>query len=683
MRCIAWLGIAAGLAFQPIASSGQSNSASQTTPAATITGVAIAPTPTAITIGAAQQFTASVSGTQSPNRAVTWSIKAADGSTISPGTLSEKGLYTTPYPAPQTVTVTATSVQDPTQSASVTFNLTPPADAAGPALSVDAGNPTRPINPLIYGWNAFAHDPAAEMAARITIDRFGGDGTSRYNYLLDMTGSGDDWYFENGTGATGLQATGQFNQQVIADKAVGAKTMGTVDVLGWVANGSKNCSFPRSLYPDQLAFEPYGHTCGNGKLPDKSIITGNSPTLTSIPVGPSFAHDWVAYLVSQFGTAAQGGVAMYDLDNEPTWWDGGHRDVHPLASTYDEVTNNGIATAKAVKTSDPTAEIAGPVIDFWWNYFYSKRDIESGWTSGVPCHAAWSNPIDRNNHGGVPMIEYYLQQFKAASDTFGERLLDYLDIHAYDAATYDGKSVGLTSVGDTGAQQARLNSTRAMWDPTYTDKELPQANYPTDANYTKSCKTPLMAPRIIPMMQEWIARNYPGTKTAISEYNWGGQESMNGAIAQADLLGIFGKYGLDMATLWGPPDPKTQMPGLMAYEAFRNYDGSGSEFGDTALDSNSANQGKLAVYGAKRTSDGAVTIIVLNKTYGALTSTLSLPNLTATHPAQEFLYSNANLNAIVAEPSVPLTPAAVGATASTISQSFPAQSIILFVIPAH
>ena len=53
----------------------------------------------------------------------------------------------------------------------------------------------------------------------------------------------------------------------------------------------------------------------------------------------------MAYLVSKFGTAANGGVAIYDLDNEPSWWDAVHRDVHPVPFTYDEVTNNGISTA--------------------------------------------------------------------------------------------------------------------------------------------------------------------------------------------------------------------------------------------------------------------------------------------------------------------------------------------------
>jgi hypothetical protein len=49
--------------------------------------------------------------------------------------------------------------------------------------------------------------------------------------------------------------------------------------------------------------------------------------------------------------------------------------------------------------------------------------------------------------------------------------------------------------------------------------------------------------------------------------------------------------------------------------------------------------------------------------------------------AQAYLYSNANLAAIVAQPAVTVTPG-TGGTASTIANySFPAQSITLFVVP--
>jgi hypothetical protein len=383
--------------------------------------------------------------------------------------------------------------------------------------------------------------------------------------------------------------------------------------------------------------------------------------------------------VNTFGTAANGGVAIYDLDNEPSWWDAEHRDVHPDPFTYDEVTNNGIQTALAIKTADPTAQVSGPVVDFWWDYFYSKLDVESGWGSG-PCYQPWSNPTDRRAHGGAPFIEYYLQQFAAYEKANSVRLLDFLDLHTYFAAEYNGSSVAFSTAGDTGEQMARVNSTRVLWDPTYTDPNYPQPNYTTDPNYTANCSPPLQAPQLIPMMRTWVANDYPDTKTAISEYNWGGQEHINGAVTQADILGIFGKYGLDLGTLWGPPDA-TQTPSLMAFEIYRNYDGNNSTFGDEALASTSADQSRLSVYGGLRSTDQAVTVLVINKTYGDLTATLTLDNLTPNGSAQVFLYSNANLGAIVPQSPLPVTPPSGGGTTSTISATFPAQSITLLVVP--
>jgi hypothetical protein len=76
-----------------------------------------------------------------------------------------------------------------------------------------------------------------------------------------------------------------------------------------------------------------------------------------------------------------------------------------------------------------------------------------------------------------------------------------------------------------------------------------------------------------------------------------------------------------------------------------------------------------------------VTVVVINKTYGDLTATLSLANLTPNGAAQVFLYSNANLNAIVAQPNLTVTPPPTGSTTSTLSTTFPAQSITVLVVP--
>jgi hypothetical protein len=653
-----------------------------------ITSVTVAPNPVTATIGTQVQFTATVAGTGSFANTVTWSVTGPPTWTGSVGSISSSGLYETPYPAPPTVTVAATSTQDTTKSGSATVTLQPPATAAGPALTVDVGKQTHAISPFIYGMDAYGYVQSVDGAANPTVLRWGGDNTSRYNYQNGYTNSAADWYFENQPNATNVGPTGEFNDLVNLDQSIEAITLGTVPVLGWVAKDDTSCSFPVSTYPDQQYVDTT-RECGNGVYPQGVSgctnpsgcdITGNNPDVTSQAEGPAWAGNWVTYLVGKFGTAANGGVAIYDLDNEPSWWDAEHRDVHPLPFTYDEVRENGIATALAIKTADSSAQVSGPVMDYWWDYFYSKKDVESGWSTG-PCYQPWSNPVDREAHGGTPFIEYYLQHFAAYENTNSVRLLDYLDLHTYFAAEYNGSSVAFTTAGDTGEQEARVNSTRVFWDPTYTDPNYPQPNYITDPNYTTSCSPPAQAPQLIPMMQAWVTKDYLGTKTAITEYNWGGQEHINRAVAQADILGIFGECGLDLATLWGPPDA-SQVPGLMAFEIYRNYDGKSSAFGDTALASTSANQGLLSVYGALRSTDQAVTVVVINKTYGDLAATLSLDNFTSSSTtAQDFLYSNANLGAIVPQPAVTVTPPSGAGTPSTISATFPAQSITLLVVP--
>jgi hypothetical protein len=42
-----------------------------------------------------------------------------------------------------------------------------------------------------------------------------------------------------------------------------------------------------------------------------------------------------------------------------------------------------------------------------------------------------SNPLDRNAHGGVAFLPWYLQQMRNYEQQHGVRLLDYLDQHAY------------------------------------------------------------------------------------------------------------------------------------------------------------------------------------------------------------------------------------------------------------
>lgn len=87
--------------------------------------VALNPTSTAVVVGAARQFAATVGGTS--NVGVTWSVNNTPGGDATVGTISSSGLYTAPAAVPAgAVTVRATSAADPTVSGQATVTVQPP-----------------------------------------------------------------------------------------------------------------------------------------------------------------------------------------------------------------------------------------------------------------------------------------------------------------------------------------------------------------------------------------------------------------------------------------------------------------------------------------------------------------------------------------------------------------------------
>jgi len=512
----------------------------------------------------------------------------------------------------------------------------------GPALAVDASLDRWAISPDVYGMN-FA-DPSLQSELGLSLSRWGGNSTSRYNWTNNTTNLGADWYFENYVKPAGesLDAT------VGGNKSRGTRTVVTVPMTGWVSKDSPSnhpwyCGFSVKKYGAQQDTDDWDTDCGNGVRTTGANVTGNDPLDTSVAAGAPFVQSMVAHLVATHGP---GGA--YGLDNEPSLWNSTHRDVHPNGLTYDELRDRSVATALAVKAADPTGTVAGPGEWGWCAYLYSPADS-----------AGCENGPDRQAHGDVPIAQWYLQRMNAASQTAGKRLLDVFDEHYYPQA----QSVTLVSDNGSASTRAlRLRSTRSLWDPTYADESW-------IGDPSQVAAPPI---RLIPWMRELVAANYPGTKTALGEYNWGALESMNGALAQADVLGIFGRERLDQALLWAPPSPA--QPGAFAFRMYRNYDGAGSRFGQTHVRSTSADQGRLAVYGAQRSPDGAVTVMVVNKTSTALTAPLALSGATYGAAAQRWAYSPANLNAIRRLADVPVANGAASVT-------YEPDSITLLVLP--
>ncbi len=533
--------------------------------------------------------------------------------------------------------------------ASIPYTPTPTsAPVSGPALSVNAAAGRRAINPDIYGMNYADEALAADL--RLPVRRWGGNATTRYNWQTDVANRASDWFFENVPEE--LANVGALPDGSSADRAIhqnqrtGAQTLLTIPMIGYTPKDrTYACAYSVAKYGPQQWTDPYHPDCGNGVRPDGTKITGNDPRDTSIAIDPTFIQNWIRFLVGHVGSASQGGVRYYNLDNEPMLWNSTHRDVHPNPVSYDELRDLTYKYAAAIKAVDPAAQTLGPVLWGWTAYFYSALDAAAG-------GSWWQNPPDRNAHGGVPFVEWYLQQMRAYEQQRGQRILDYLDLHYYPQAS----NVALSPAGEASTQALRLRSVRSLWDPTYVDESW--INEPV---------------RLIPRMREWVDKNYPGTKLAMTEYNWGALDDMNGALAQADVLGVFGREGLDLATLWAPP--AFDDPGAFAFRIYRNYDGAGAQFGDVSVQAGSADQDKLAVYAAQRSSDAALTLVVVNKSGDNLSSSLVLSGFTPSAAARVYRYSAANLDTIMRLPDQAVN-------AAGFTTTYPASSITLVVIPA-
>ena len=213
---------------------------------------------------------------------------------------------------------------------------------------------------------------------------------------------------------------------------------------------------------------------------------------------------------------------------------------------------------------------------------------------------------------------------------------------------------------DPKSNEIRLRSTRRLWDPTYVDE-----------SWIKDLGDKYNKVEFIPRLKKYVNQNYPGTKVAITEYNWGAENTLNGALTHADILGIFGREGLDLAALWIYPGVNASEPWAYAFRMFRNYDGKGSQFGDTSVTAKSSDQQQLAIYASTRSHDKKLVIVVINKEPNtAIDTKIAINGFTHSGTAKVFTYSAANLKKIV--------ESSTKVDVKELSYKFPAYSITLF-----
>jgi len=441
-------------------------------------------------------------------------------------------------------------------------------------FTITVNDTPKPISPYIYGAN-----PEFTANENLAARRLGGNRLTGYNWENNASNAGNDWNHSSDNYLTWSAGITNENQPGIVattfhTKAseAGAYSLITLQMAGYVAK-DKNGSVTEEQTAPSSRWTKVEYA--------KGAPFALSPNVNDTLV---YMDEFVNFLVTTFGLGnTANGVKGYSLDNEPALWQSTHPRIHPNKTTCKELMERSIALASAVKNVDSTAEIFGPAL-YGFNAYYSFQNA-SDWQA------------IKNRKGYRWFIDYYLDSMKVAEQTYGRRLLDVLDLHWYPEAIGDQRIIE-TSATTAADKSARLQAPRTLWDATYREKSWIATSYST--------YLPLI-PKIISSINTY----YPGTKLAFTEFTYGGENDITGALALADVLGIFGKYGVYLATFWPTSSDSTYI--RAAYRLYRNYDGEYSTFGDASLSANTSDSDSTSVYASVNTNTNKIHLITINK----------------------------------------------------------------------
>ncbi len=432
-----------------------------------------------------------------------------------------------------------------------------------------------PISPYIYGIND--KDPGD---THTTVRRLGGNRMTGYNWENNASNAGNDWHHTSDDWMcaqnfhyTDCDKPGSMAAQFVQQtQKYGMDTLMTVPMAGFVA-------------ADKSGVVAETETAPSKRWKKIEFHKKRPYTLSPDPNGPVVYEDeFINYLVSNYKEAKDGGVRFYDLDNEPGIWPSTHPRIHPVKTSYWEMAKKTEVAADNILRVDPTAVILGGVC-YGWQEFLTLQDApeskDATMTAQFPTY-----------------LDFYLDYIHQLEKTYQKKLVQVLDLHWYPEAQGGGKRI---TDGDTSPDSidARLQAPRSLWDPGYVEK-----------SWITQWSTKGQPIQLIPWVKEKIDNRCPGTKLAFSEYDYGAGDHISGGLAQADVLGIFGKYGVYLACYWG--DLKTY--NKAAFKLYRNYDGKNDSIGDTAVSAATEDITQTSCYAATDSKNpGTLWVVVLNK----------------------------------------------------------------------
>ena len=439
-------------------------------------------------------------------------------------------------------------------------------------LTVDATQDLHAIPAEVYGVNDI-------IFAGATVNRHGGDRLTGFNWENNASNAGSDYnqesddYLGVGVGIGASTTPGAvLKAWMDADRAAGLKTIMTLPLAGYVA-------------ADMNGPVAQSETAPSARWKQVVVNKGSAPSLPPDSTdGYVYLDEMVNYLTTNYGLASAGGVAFYNMDNEPALWPSTHPRIHPNATQYAELAAKNIAAATMVTGRDPGAQVYGPTLYGWEAYLNLQNAPDAG---------------TYNNTYGI-FANYYLAQMQAASTSVGRRLLHRFDMHWYPEATGDNRIVFGSSPGTNNDIDARLQAPRSLWDPAYVEKSW-ITQYTTNGGGIQ----------LLPRLQGNINQYYPGTGIALSEYDYGATDHISGGVAEADVLGILGDY--QAAGNFWPVLSDSSYVGA-AFALYRNYDGAGSAYGTLTLAATASDNSAAGVHAARVGSGGTkLTVVAVNR----------------------------------------------------------------------
>ena len=385
--------------------------------------------------------------------------------------------------------------------------------------------------------------PPRPPRLRWPVRRWGGNATTRYSWQDDIANHASDWFFYN------IESTARTRRRCPTARPPtssstrpappAASRSLTVPLIGWTpidrvaALGLLRRQVRRAaadrVHADRQRRPGATPDAGNGNHPDGTPITGNDPHDTSREIGPDVRHGLDG---AHRRTGRHGGARAACASSRSTT--SRRSGTRPTATstrpplTYDELwQRTRRLRRRRSRRRIPAALVLGPV----------RLGLVRLLLLGARTAAATAGPDLAGARRRATTSSWYLQQVARLRDS-ARRAPRRLPRRPLLPAGHRRRADRRRVSGDRGAAPALAQEPlRPDVRGRVLDRRLLRRRrraHPADEGAGSPTR-------------------YPGTKLAITEYNWGNDDGISSALAQAEALAIFGREGVDLATRWVAP----------------------------------------------------------------------------------------------------------------------------------